>query len=848
MALIWFAIVIGLPDTCQSAIEKLFPANLPELQWAEFTAAGFPQPVAGVIYSADKPPCCGVPLGGVGTGCVDIDVRGIWGFNSIFNPLTPFPYVPHYKIPRRLPEAEPILGLSVGQRTWVMTTSEFINENEIPWCSEPYCPGVWVPETKIQKINSSLIRDVTPAQKIHYWGHYPVADIAFETDAPVQVAMRAWSPFLPGNTAASNTPAAVFEVHLRNTSNQTQEGALAFNFPGPTVDEARSREFVRQNIDENFRGILIDSTANVSYVIGVIGDENARFGAGLNVNPDAWSHIGQKLPAPSFQLRNGVKYYQEGSASAAVDFTLDSQQSKTIRFLLAWYAPVFQGATLNKDIANTERLEWKAPEWMGKTLSYTHMYAARYNSALDVAQRITADHSSLLRRVLSWQNVIYSDPSLPAWLQDSLINNLYLITECGKWVQAKPPLGDWAFPGGVFALNESPRGCPHMACIPCDWYGNLPVVYFFPELARTTLQAFKQYQHDDGEVPFALGNIGNTPDFATPEFFWQKSLNGMCYVDMVDRLRLRVGDQPVLQEFYESAKKVTSLTMNMSSKPAAPIRMPDDGGMEWFEHGEWAGMATHMGGLRLAMLRMMEQMALLAGDQAYVEKCRAWFAEGSKAMEEKMWAGNYYLNFWEPETNKKSDEVMGYQLDGEWAAAFHGLPGVFNPDRVKTTLQTIRKFNVALAPDVGAVNFTRSDGSPISKEKKDQAIDNPLSLSQEQDEKIVHYGTYAMFTAEVVVLGMTYMNAGQRAFGLDLVRKHWENLLCRQRHPWDGPNIVRGDTGQRVFGTDYYQVMMLWALPAAVADQDLRTFSAEGGLVDRIIEAASITDKHDAQN
>ncbi len=42
-----------------------------------------------------------------------------------------------------------------------------------------------------------------------------------------------------------------------------------------------------------------------------------------------------------------------------------------------------------------------------------------------------------------------------------------------------------------------------------------------------------------------------------------------------------------------------------------------------------------------------------------------------------MWTGEYYLNFYEPETGKKSDDVMGYQLDGEWAARYHGLPGVF---------------------------------------------------------------------------------------------------------------------------------------------------------------------------
>ncbi len=66
-----------------------------------------------------------------------------------------------------------------------------------------------------------------------------------------------------------------------------------------------------------------------------------------------------------------------------------------------------------------------------------------------------------------------------------------------------------------------------------------------------------------------------------------------------------------------------------------------------------------------------------------------------------------------------------------------------------------------------------------------------------------------MFCAELLVLAMTYIYAGEREFGLDLARRHWENLVCRQRHAWDMPNAIRGDTGERLFGTDYYQVMML---------------------------------------
>jgi uncharacterized protein (DUF608 family) len=260
--------------------------------------------------------------------------------------------------------------------------------------------------------------------------------------------------------------------------------------------------------------------------------------------------------------------------------------------------------------------------------------------------------------------------------------------------------------------------------------------------------------------------------------------------------------------------------MNLRSGPGGPISMPKIGGMEWFEFGEWAGMAAHLGGLRLAELRMVERMAQAMGDTETISQCRAWYADGSRAMEEEMWAGRYYLNFYEKETGKRSEDIMAYQLDGEWTARYHGLQGVFQAERVLTTLDTIRRCNMALSPEMGAVNFTQPDGSPL-----------PV------DSKVAVYGQYAMFTPEVVVLAMTYLYAGVREVGLELVRKFWENLCLKQGHNWDLPNMIHADSGKRVFGTDYYQNMMLWALPAAIAGQDLRASCAPEELIERMIQA-----------
>ena len=56
-----------------------------------------------------------------------------------------------------------------------------------------------------------------------------VADLEFDMPgSPVSAGLRAWAPFLPGDSRSSNTPAAVFELRLRNVTGSAQEGRVAF--------------------------------------------------------------------------------------------------------------------------------------------------------------------------------------------------------------------------------------------------------------------------------------------------------------------------------------------------------------------------------------------------------------------------------------------------------------------------------------------------------------------------------------------------------------------------------------------------------------------------------------------
>jgi beta-glucosidase 2, glycosyl-hydrolase family 116 N-term len=365
---------------------RLFPSGLPTKQWVRFEAEGFSKPACGILYHREDVVPHGMPLGGVATGYMDVDTDGTFGYFNLFNS----------GVPTRGPLKHGLLGISSGDRCWVLTTQDMTGTEN--------------------------------AADIQYWGHYPVADVNYELDAPFQVGLRAWSPFIPGDSRGSNTPAAVFEVHVRNRSDEAHKVTLGFSFPGPTQAEAQisptsdremryidwwptsdpvangtipaERERVRRG---SFHGQVVRSPLGTEYAIGLIDDVPARFGAAVWVHGydyatgQQWTRIREDLP------RVGVGDF---SSSLATDFSLSPGEEKVVRIVVAWYSPIWKG---------------------DKTNTYARMYTKQYKDATDIAGLVADSHASLQRRVLLWQQAVYTADEYPVWLREGLVNILHLM-------------------------------------------------------------------------------------------------------------------------------------------------------------------------------------------------------------------------------------------------------------------------------------------------------------------------------------------------------------------------------------------------------------------------------------
>jgi uncharacterized protein (DUF608 family) len=207
-----------------------FNADVTRHTWTAVEAAGFPQPVPGCVYDGARLDG-GVPLGGLGTGYFTLEGTGKVGFCSIYNDIVP---------PRR--DFVEWLTLHAGRATVPLS-----------------------------------------AAAISYWGHYPVADLVAEFDElPLRLGLRAFSPFIVGDSASSNIPAALFEIELTNHGLVTIDVTLDITPPTPP------------------QGKL---------------DQVALLGEGLQVSDD-----GKRL-------------------RGSLTLTVPSGQSARARFVFAWYFP-----------------------------------------------------------------------------------------------------------------------------------------------------------------------------------------------------------------------------------------------------------------------------------------------------------------------------------------------------------------------------------------------------------------------------------------------------------------------------------------------------------------------------
>ena len=658
--------------------------------WTAINAAGLPAGVPGCVYDGARLES-GVPLGGLGTGYLRLDGNGRIGVCSIFNDLVP---------PRKV------------SADWLMV------------------------QAGTRKVPLS-------AARIAYWGHFPVADLHADfPELPIKLGLRAFSPFIVGDAAASNIPAALFELDFRNDSDEKLALTLELKFPEPPA------------------------------------------GASLSVRGE------------------GVVARDEAKGVYSVPVEVAPRQSRRVRFALGWYTPSWRDSGHEPHV---------------------NRYTQRFRTAADAADFALKNHDRLLARVLAWQAVVYQSDQ-PAWLRDALIQGLYSLAKNSVWI-ARTRKDEWWGEDGWFTHSESHTGCPIVETMVCRIHGHFALLFFFPELEHTTLDAFRHFQVADGEIPFCFGQNTSMRD---PRYHCQHPLNSGDYAQMVYQLYIRTGDAKLLTRFYDSAKRAIRYQYSLDDDGSGLVHEQPHArpGEDWpanqfYDTWPWEGVSSYVAGTWLATLAAGIALAQAAGDSQFAAECSERLGKARRTFTDRLWTGSYYRLWNNVEANRVSEVCLANQMMGQWCAKAAGIEDVFPAEHVTKALDCIERFNMR-ATSYGLINATDERGKPFHSGYNGTA-------------DFAHH----IFFGENLCAAMAFLYYGREETGLEIGRRLYEAVARKNPSPWNQRCLLTGDAGLPLWGDDYYSNLVIWAVPMALRRQSVKQF-ANAGLVTDMIRAAAV--------
>ncbi len=584
----------------------------------------------------------GVPLGGIGTGKIEILPNG--GFHSVTvqnNCNAPF----QNPTSGAGPLTQGIYGFHFGLYT------ERRNRR-----------GAWILQTE-------RMRNYSRVDRIDYEGMWPKAALTYHKRGwTVEVRLEAMGPIRSNDMDGSARPGALFRFFVTNRS----KDSIRVGLLGMVRNIVGADEIGRVNrLEKNPRAVSIVCTAENPYPGDPTWGETAltvpREGHVSWIRQWNMQTSNFRLDSDCVDLRPFTHFQKNGSLPNDESAFVQRGGGATLGGALATRKSVRPGRTETFDFV----LSWHYPVHHAG-----HHYERRFRTATAVARSFLNDRKRLLTTCDRWQKPIL-DADLPAWLKDALWNNLYVLTSTTWWDR-----------NGNFAFYEAPVICPLMGTLDVRYYATVPFVRMFPDLEKNELHQFALAQRSGGYIPHDLGrNRLDNPNDGTTHYPW-KDLNPK-FVLQVYRDVLWLKDRAFLNQMYSSAKK--AMLWSLGTDKNGDCLPDNEGADQTYDVWEFFGTNSYTSSIFLASLRAFEELAQLKGDRSMIRLCRQWFEKGRRSFVDQLWNGRYYVAGWSK--GKTYPACIAGQLNGQWVAHLLGLGYLLPPDQVRSAVKSILRLN-----------------------------------------------------------------------------------------------------------------------------------------------------------
>jgi non-lysosomal glucosylceramidase len=661
-----------------------------------------------------------------------------------------------------------------------------------------------------------------PAGAGDYYALYPKAWYDYRWDKfPAHVVLEQFSPILPNNYRESSYPVAVYRWHAENPTDKPVTVSVLLSW---TNMLGWFRDFgpnLKSSLDHGNFNVFLDQATPAGRVKAIVFDR-VRPGPVSDDFDGQWAIASVESPGveityqTTFEPTSGDEVWKpfskdgrlanenrswmssgENLAGAiAVRFTLKPGEKRVVPMVISWDMPVVEFGSGRK--------------WYRH---YTDFYGTKGTNALKIAADALQNVGKWSDAIDAWQAKYINDESKPLWFRGELFNEMYILADGGSF---------WGRPAD--ATPKTPATFSFMECFDYPFhstldvlfYGDLPLVKFWPELDKQIMRQFadtvpenlpekylwiwkSQQTHTlqfrirkaKGAVPHDLGVPQEDPFKLPNAFSWQntndwKDLNSkfvlMIYKDYVftgkkDRAFLNY-TWPAVQEALEHLRKYDRVGDGLPQDDNYPDQTYD----EWIVHGE----SAYCGGLWLAALRAAEEIGDALGDKA-AAKYHSWFLKGQKTYIDKLWTGTYFRY---DTLSQYRDDVQADQLAGQWYASMTGLGDIVPRDMQVKALKTIYDLNVMKFNhgEMGAVNGITPQGEIVKT-----------------NEQVHEVWTGTTFSVAALMLGDGLKEEGYRtAWGIYHTTYETKGYWFRTPEAWDETGYYRASM--------YMRPAAIWAM------------------------------------
>jgi len=726
-----------------------------------------------------------LPLGGIGTGTVSINGRGSlidWEIMNLsgkgFSTVTPGNDAPFFAI--------------------------YINDGE-----QNYTKGLMGPlmDYEYEHMEGRPVdhHGIPRFEKATFDAAYPFGMVnLYDSGLPVDVKMKAFNPLIPGDADASGIPIAILRYEVSNKTNNPisvsvcgsirnfigKDGSkFIYNNRGEKIYEGAVKNQNEFRSDARFRGIFfkpgeVDQQDPAWGTMTLTTDANSGVTYRTSSVPNAWSNavldFWDDFSDDGMLIEKAESADNDPMASLAVRQEIPANGKKIFQFYLTWHFP--------------NRKAWSS-EVVG------NYYTTQYKDAWDVISKTYPELENLEQKTLEFVNA-FLNSDFPEEVKEAALFNLSTLRSQTVFRIKSGHMMGWE--GCFDRFGCCPGSCTHV------WNYEQATAFLFGDLAKTMRDVeFNFTTRKNGgmafraALPLIVDQTGGT------------AADGqMGTIMKMYRDWQLSGDTEFLKKSWPNVKNALAFAWLENSWDANA-----DGVMEGSQHNtmdvNYSGPNPQMQFWYLGALKAAEKMAIALNDNDFAEKCAEIYRSGSKWTDENLFNGEYYEHkVLDPETKEEITDFSApnmprYQLAkgclvdqlvGQYMAHICGLGYLGSKENMKTTLNSILKYNYR---ETMANHFNNMRSYALGDESALLMASWPKGRPKVPFPYFSEVMTGFEYTAAV---GMLY--EGMEQEGLDVIR----NIRAR----YDGSK--RSPFNEAECGHHYARAMASWASVIALTD------------------------------